>query len=376
MQYSALLALSSALMAAGVASERVAVPYGMNPAQAAAMGSAMNAPWAVPPPSAPSQSSTASKSMVSMHSSMKHPKATIIPGVANSAMAFPSMAPMSAPVFPSMSAMATPSPWSRGSNGPSRNGMNHKHGVHHAHDSFRAPQGETHGIEQSSNGWHEADGFSQGSNGVGNTAGMGQDASNESQGNEDSTPDESPRPETPDQGSQPQPTDSQTETQDEPSEPQGPPPAQQPQDQSPEDPAQNQEQQPSPQPQESETAPPDTNQAQNQDQPAQAPQPPANDAPPSTDQGSNSPGPQGNTDDTPSPPHGGLAPVSPMQPGSNVAPMGFDHKTHGQDIGNAFCLGQCYPSEEEAKCGEPYVSIPPLTRELYQLCVGVYWNTY
>lgn len=314
MQYSALLALSSALMAAGVASERVAIPYGMNPAQAAAMGSAMNAPWAVPPPSAAPQSS-----MVSMHSSMKHAKATIIPGMANSAMAFPSMA---SPAFPSMPAMATPSPSSRGSNGSSRNGPNHKHGVHHAHDSFRAPQGGTHGVEQSSDGWHDADGLSQGSNGVGNTAGMGQEASNESQGSEDLTPDQEPQLP-------------------------GPPPAQQPQeDQSPEHPTQEQQPSPAPQPQPQEEV--ETDQAPDQDKPAQAPRPPANDAPASTT--------HGGKDASSEPPHGGLAPVSPMQPGSNVAPMGFDHTTHGQDIGNAFCLGQCYPSEEAAKCGEPYSS--------------------
>lgn len=208
MQYSVLLALSSALMAAGVTSERVAVPYGMNPSQAAAMDSAMNAPWAVPPPSAASSDPTAPKSMVSMHSSLKQSKATIVPGVANSAMAHPSMA---SPSLPSMSAMATPSPSSRASHGPSRNEMDRKHE------------------------------FGQGSK---------------------------------------------------------------------------------------------------------------------------------NTGDTPSPPHGGLAPVSPMQPGSNVAPMGFDQQQHGQDIGNAFCLGQCYPSAEAAKCGGPYVSIPPSSCAANQLHAG------
>lgn len=52
---------------------------------------------------------------------------------------------------------------------------------------------------------------------------------------------------------------------------------------------------------------------------------------------------------------GGIAPIQPMAPGSNVAPVQLN-KNHGADEGNAFCMGVCYPSEEEAQCEKPAVS--------------------
>lgn len=55
--------------------------------------------------------------------------------------------------------------------------------------------------------------------------------------------------------------------------------------------------------------------------------------------------------------HGGIAPVEPMAPGSEVVPVLFG-KPHGKDEGNAFCMGVCYPHKEQAKCGKPYVSYP------------------
>jgi hypothetical protein len=54
-------------------------------------------------------------------------------------------------------------------------------------------------------------------------------------------------------------------------------------------------------------------------------------------------------------PEGNIAPINPMPLGSNVAPVELNHH-HGADEGNAFCLGQCYPSEEEAQCAKPMVS--------------------
>lgn len=55
--------------------------------------------------------------------------------------------------------------------------------------------------------------------------------------------------------------------------------------------------------------------------------------------------------------HGGIAPVEPMAPGTEVVPVLFG-KPHGKDEGNAFCMGVCYPNKEQAKCGKPYVSYP------------------
>jgi hypothetical protein len=58
-------------------------------------------------------------------------------------------------------------------------------------------------------------------------------------------------------------------------------------------------------------------------------------------------------------PDGGLAPVDPLQPGSDVAPV-LIQKPSGIDEGNSFCMGQCYASEKEAHCAKPYVSLEPL----------------
>ncbi|KAJ5160741.1 uncharacterized protein N7482_007745 [Penicillium canariense] len=51
--------------------------------------------------------------------------------------------------------------------------------------------------------------------------------------------------------------------------------------------------------------------------------------------------------------HGGLAPVDPLMPGSDVAPV-LMQKPHGKDEGNSFCMGQCYPSKGDAHCSKPY----------------------
>ncbi|OQD67367.1 hypothetical protein PENDEC_c037G04473 [Penicillium decumbens] len=48
------------------------------------------------------------------------------------------------------------------------------------------------------------------------------------------------------------------------------------------------------------------------------------------------------------PGEGGIAPIQPMAPGTNVAPVQLNQQ-HGADEGNAFCIGLCYPSEEAAQ---------------------------
>lgn len=57
-------------------------------------------------------------------------------------------------------------------------------------------------------------------------------------------------------------------------------------------------------------------------------------------------------------PDGGLAPVDPLQPGSDVAPV-LIQKPSGVDEGNSFCMGQCYTNERDAHCSKPYVSFIP-----------------
>jgi hypothetical protein len=57
-------------------------------------------------------------------------------------------------------------------------------------------------------------------------------------------------------------------------------------------------------------------------------------------------------------PDGGLAPVDPLQPGSDVAPV-LIQKPSGVDEGNSFCIGQCYANELDALCSKPYVSYIP-----------------
>ncbi|KAJ5717995.1 hypothetical protein N7488_003641 [Penicillium malachiteum] len=50
-----------------------------------------------------------------------------------------------------------------------------------------------------------------------------------------------------------------------------------------------------------------------------------------------------------------IAPVDSMKPGTNVAPV-QPQKSHGADLGNAFCMGDCYQRKEDAKCQKPYTS--------------------
>ncbi|KAJ5101540.1 hypothetical protein NUU61_003762 [Penicillium alfredii] len=66
----------------------------------------------------------------------------------------------------------------------------------------------------------------------------------------------------------------------------------------------------------------------------------------------------GPVDDTNSgiPDGGSVAPIDPLAPNSPVAPMKWT-PSNGKDEGGSFCLGKCYPSEEKAQCGKPYVSI-------------------
>ncbi|EPS31953.1 hypothetical protein PDE_06912 [Penicillium oxalicum 114-2] len=52
-------------------------------------------------------------------------------------------------------------------------------------------------------------------------------------------------------------------------------------------------------------------------------------------------------------PKSNLAPVDPLQPGSEVAPVLIGKPT-GVDAGNAFCLGQCYPEKSQARCADLY----------------------
>ncbi|KAF3387515.1 hypothetical protein F1880_001470 [Penicillium rolfsii] len=62
-----------------------------------------------------------------------------------------------------------------------------------------------------------------------------------------------------------------------------------------------------------------------------------------------------NADQVYSVPDGGLAPVDPLQPGSDVAPV-LIQKPSGIDEGNSFCIGQCYAKKEETHCSKSYVS--------------------
>lgn len=67
---------------------------------------------------------------------------------------------------------------------------------------------------------------------------------------------------------------------------------------------------------------------------------------------------QDEAEDLPMGPQSNIAPVdnlAPLSPGNSVAPTHNHHK-FGADKGNSFCLGQCFPSAEEAQCGPPYVS--------------------
>ncbi|KAJ5894502.1 hypothetical protein N7495_006193 [Penicillium taxi] len=53
-------------------------------------------------------------------------------------------------------------------------------------------------------------------------------------------------------------------------------------------------------------------------------------------------------------PHGtNIAPIDPMTPGIEVAPVSIE-KPHGKDEGNSFCMGTCFESAREAACPGPY----------------------
>ncbi|KAJ5476158.1 hypothetical protein N7475_001887 [Penicillium sp. IBT 31633x] len=54
---------------------------------------------------------------------------------------------------------------------------------------------------------------------------------------------------------------------------------------------------------------------------------------------------------------GGVAPIDPMRPGSQVAPVSWGKQQFGKDEGNTFCVGQCFADEREAQCGKPYSSL-------------------
>ena len=61
--------------------------------------------------------------------------------------------------------------------------------------------------------------------------------------------------------------------------------------------------------------------------------------------------------DIPAGASGGMAPIDPMRPGSQVAPPPlFPDQNHGKDEGNSFCMGKCFANESDARCAKPYVS--------------------
>ncbi|CAI7612720.1 unnamed protein product [Penicillium glandicola] len=52
---------------------------------------------------------------------------------------------------------------------------------------------------------------------------------------------------------------------------------------------------------------------------------------------------------------GGVAPIEPMSPDSQVVPPPLSDKPNfGKDEGNTFCIGQCFEDESDAKCAKPY----------------------
>ncbi|KAJ5988135.1 hypothetical protein N7481_003345 [Penicillium waksmanii] len=62
-----------------------------------------------------------------------------------------------------------------------------------------------------------------------------------------------------------------------------------------------------------------------------------------------------------------IAPVAPLAPGTNVAPVQV-HDKFGADKGSSFCLGQCFASAEEAQCGPPYGSAVLQSEGCYTCC--------
>lgn len=62
-----------------------------------------------------------------------------------------------------------------------------------------------------------------------------------------------------------------------------------------------------------------------------------------------------------------IAPINPLAPGTNVAPVQV-HDKYGADEGNSFCLGQCFDTAEEAQCGPPYGSAVLQSEGCYTCC--------
>jgi hypothetical protein len=96
-----------------------------------------------------------------------------------------------------------------------------------------------------------------------------------------------------------------------------------------------------------------------------------------------SPSPQGRSQgfgpddqDIPAGASGGVAPVDPMRPGSQVAPPPlFPDQNHGKDEGNSFCMGKCFANESDAKCAKPYVSFPfsfSFISTAYKMAISIY----
>ncbi|CAG8876707.1 unnamed protein product [Penicillium nalgiovense] len=68
---------------------------------------------------------------------------------------------------------------------------------------------------------------------------------------------------------------------------------------------------------------------------------------------------------------GGVAPINPMRPGSQVAPPPlFPDQNHGKDEGNSFCMGKCFANESDAKCAKPYsMALYKPKKGCYMCCV-------
>ncbi|KAI2730860.1 hypothetical protein CBS147332_2712 [Penicillium roqueforti] len=68
---------------------------------------------------------------------------------------------------------------------------------------------------------------------------------------------------------------------------------------------------------------------------------------------------------------GGVAPIDPLAPGSQVAPAPlFVTASHGKDEGNAFCSGRCFEDEEDAQCAKPYaLAIYKPAKGCYMCCI-------
>ncbi|KAJ5972520.1 uncharacterized protein N7479_002438 [Penicillium vulpinum] len=67
---------------------------------------------------------------------------------------------------------------------------------------------------------------------------------------------------------------------------------------------------------------------------------------------------------------GGIAPINPLSPGSQVAPPPLiGRPSFGKDEGNTFCVGQCFADESDANCGKPYAeAVYKPAKECYMCC--------